>query len=411
MSAHTGLFLAVASLAFLFAGLFKGQIWNPGDWTIFLGAVVAGNVAVAGRRELDELLQSRAVWTFLLLVGYLAFRLPALWPPDFGHYKLGVATVFGLPAFAAGFILMRQWPTILTWALEIAGTIVAIAVIVAWLRAGAPHWAQDHIGGGYQLQSYLLGLGLIAATEQVLRGRRWAAHGVVAVISFLGAAVAGGMAGFYFAAAIAAVLGVMARVSRAKLIGVMVAAVGSVALLSAAAGPPPSIARVAWKGEIVKRVITTNDRNEESRADETAHMKQDLTVPQKMDRESIAPATKSRLTIMRRALDDFLSAPFLGIGWGTFRLDKQRTEHNIVLEMMVESGIIGTIVLLAFLGIAVMPAVSAFARNDPAAMTALGASLFMLSVYMVSSFFMGRIFMFALGMAYAMRHTEGRAKL
>lgn len=69
------------------------------------------------------------------------------------------------------------------------------------------------------------------------------------------------------------------------------------------------------------------------------------------------PAAGTRDVFYRLAIEVFLRSPLVGVGWGGFPLSAGLRDiagnwpHNLVLELMAETGIIGTMAFVAFVGV------------------------------------------------------------
>jgi O-antigen ligase len=84
----------------------------------------------------------------------------------------------------------------------------------------------------------------------------------------------------------------------------------------------------------------------------------------------------SRLELYEDALRFWPDAPLLGHGAGSWPIlndfpDRLTTPHNIFLEVAVESGVVGLILLVALLVVALRPVSIDRLRNDPLALCAL----------------------------------------
>lgn len=369
----------ILAALFLFSGMFKGVVPAPLsiDWTVLLAVLLCASL-LPSWREVVGMVRDPVLWLFCALVAWLV---ASAWPlAPFGVYKVAEALLFGIPAMSAGYVISRGG--IEGFGRILAALSVPISIIAIWtaIQNGTVSRTNEVLSGGYQLTATLLGFGFLYAA---LSERTWLRYPLVAIIG-LGLAVVGSIAAFFATIAIAGIMLVSMKrwrsgaLSFATLILVLVG-------VSVVFGPPAAVARIGWK--LSTEQLSAPDASKQ--------------VYVQTEEDGIVDAT-GRSQIFRYAFDLWLQKPLTGHGFGSLEyVDGYRTPHNIVLEMLAEGGLVAGALLIAMSAAALWPPLRQFSAHP--LVLALLLSVFI--AHMTGGYFIGRIPMFAIGAAMAMRNT------
>lgn len=348
-----GHFLTASLLLFLFAGLYKPYVPSPVDITIvaclltLIGIAINSPVVPIGARPL--------LCAIAMLMWWTAFRLtPELSP--FGVRKFSESILFGLPALIGGLIVVRNYPKLFAkWLIWVGVPLAIILLLSSKGRFNA-------IGESYQLTGLFFALAMIATAV----AGRW----YMSALFFIAVAMTGNLSGLLFGVVAAAAALFAAGKGRRIVLG-SVALVCGVMIYGSLWGMPPGVNRVLPKIETV--FLVDFDKVEMALAG--------LSELRTYDRPQLFYAGWLR----------FLEAPIAGHGFGNADYAFDVYPHNMALELAAETGILG---LALFLGILTM-AFFAAAKSP----FVLGVLVLVVMTSMVSGYWGGRIFFFALGMA------------
>lgn len=398
--------LPIFAALFLFSGMYKKSLIAPFvDWTAFWGALILATFMAALRPMLMTFLKDKTVWVFFLLILYLTLRLADLQGTHFGHYKLATATIFGSIAMLVGYYVGRDSGALVAfaWATFLAGLAVS-ALAISQALTFATYSQTNSIGdGGYQLTSRIAGLGCILAVC-VMNGsshKRLITIGVA--VSVIGMSYIGSVPAFIFlmvvaASAIAALL-LLGRPGIAEpfaAFGIAVAlGLAFVLVLSVLHHPPASVARFLWKSDAaVSELVPKPSQPSLSEGTLLAFGVKELPIE---ERDNYV----DRVKIFRYVIQQVPSNPIFGHGFGSFEYKGVRTEHNLLLELIYEGGLIALAIFGAF-NLIVLSRIKRISGSMPSSLigtvgVAVLALCYDFMLEMVGGFFIDRTLMFFYG--------------
>lgn len=412
-----GLLLSGATLLFLYAGMFKTRVPFPVDWTLTMLGLALLLALWSYRPDAAKLLPIAPTISFAVLILYLAARLvPFNWD-GFGAQKLLESTFLGFPALFLGYHIGRSERTLhslarisLILALAVSIFVSVVAVLIDNIVS-----TNGFLDGGYQLTGAFVAGSLLLALP-LLFSNRWGLVAVSMALSVVGLAFVGSVPSFVFlflAYGLVIIGGVFWRETRALAARSLVVAGVAIAvlmLLSAVFQPPAALYRLVWKAQVALEqsnlelpFLSEWFLDKEWNPSSSAEIFQSVfggkvnLLPVE-ERENYV----DRVDLAVEAFRGFLSAPWFGHGFGAFSYRGVLTEHNIILEMGYEGGVIAVLLFLAFLLSCTVPLIQKM-RDTRAEEVVVGLSLagfFVLSLasQLVGGYFIGRVLMFSLGL-------------
>ncbi len=381
--------LPVSVVLFLFSGIYKGVIWSPIDLTVLtcLATILA---MLPYSREWVAVARHPATWVLGALVVYLAACTMPL-PNTWGVRKLAELILFGAPALLAGFVITTDEQRTATFVDVLAHLSIPVTVTITITAAFGDPYSFSGVGSaGYQIVGALLSMIVVASAIS----RRW----IFLSLALFAMYLVGNISSAVFTP-----LAVLYIAIRQKSVPSLFKAVGLSLALGIAYGvvvSPPLIAmRSLWTiGGIEAKLRETYATKPPAttgrqRGMESAPLTESIlnAMPEAMrTTNEIQSRAASRFDIFADAWKKFQQFPLIGNGYGRLTYAGHPYPHNIVLEMLAEGGIIAGFLLLAFLGLSVLPAPSTFAS----------ALLFItLSRAMFSGYFGSRLMLFTFGLA------------
>lgn len=377
----------IATLLFLFSGLYKGVLSSPVDLTVVTMAATVLFLAPAVRRT-DFL--KPVVLLFGLLTVYLALRLIPQFS-DWGIRKAGESALFGLPAIFAGIVIgrskerLRILINLMAWA-----GLPASLYVVLYSIIHDPFMFSPIGSGGYQLTGLFLATSLIASAA--------AKRFVLFSVSELGLIVCGHISGALFAALAIVIIWVIQRDWKATL-KCMAGAFALIAIYTPLIAPPLSVMRLAWK--IGGATIVSSNSHSLTREQAVEALKNsgaigkfviEITQAMPVEMPDLQRAA-DRLDIYKDAVKHFLECPLIGCGYGALLYAGQRSAHNTLLELAAEGGVIAFtfgLIILSLSGIA------AFRSRNP---FVIGYLTMIVPTYLMSGNWGARLLIFGFGLA------------
>lgn len=410
--------LVFLSAAFLFAGLYKGSIPAPFDWTILSGGAATALLMLANRQRPADAVPVLATACFALTVAYLALRTSDDSAHPFGAAKLAESILLGYPALLLGYHIARRPESFRFFGqlLLIVAAGVALYTIVTALAADNITSSNPFLAAGYQLSGNLMAIAVLAAFVQ-LSGEKWMWPAIAVVVCVVGIAFTGSVPSFLFLFITVVVLVALHAVIRHRLdwmrrtAGALAAGLVVVGIFSAAFDPPASIYRLVWKAQVELQeagltlpgfIQDEIGAGSSGSADIVGRFFGDAVdmLPQEEHENYV-----NRVELAEAAWAGFLEAPLFGNGFGSFMHKDTRTEHNIVLELMNEGGLVGLALFAMFLAACLLHVPQALsasrshpARTKPLLFAALGIMIFAFALQLVGGYFIGRILTFSLGL-------------
>lgn len=377
--AAIGTVQSVFALLFLFSGIYKGLVATPVDLTVLTGTLLALSLLLDWRKA-AEIVRHPSAWLFTCLLVYLAIiSLPLTgWAPR----KLAEAAVFGSLAALAGYVIWHRQEAFIRCAVA-AGLLVSSIAFASAVMDGTEGGAISVLSGGYQLPTMLVALALLCAT---LSEERW--RNYVAFPLFIGLLLIGSIPPLFATVVIAPVmLAIAGRWRDARHVAATMSA--GLLLVTVAFGPPAFATRILWKMETAQEAVTTPVED---------GLPSGAPVMQRLDQNGELTDATSRPYIWKQAIKQWLTAPIFGHGFGNVTyVEGYTTAHNVILEMLAEGGIVAA-TLLATILLSIAWPLWLSRREAP---FVLAVFLLTMSSSMVSGYFIGRVQMFALGMALA----------
>jgi hypothetical protein len=399
MTAREKLHWAQAALAllYLFAGIYKGVVPFPVDWTIVTGLLLCVAL-IPDWRIVASLAVQPAVWIFLILLAYLMI---SGWPlTDFGRWKVIESGLLGLPALTAAYVFITTGADkhfrIICVA---AGVVSAVAITIMSMRNDTLAYSIQFLSGGYQLPAALLGFGFMAVALTPVIPSPWsyAAGGLLSFGMFSTGSTIGTFAALFVAAAVA--LWTFGFRPKPALIWAAVVILPMVAM--SMVKPPPSITRILLKYHFLEVQLDQPIDIEGLEGGSGNHPIKGVYVDIAGSRTDVT----DRAFLFRSAWQFWERAPVFGHGFGSLQYAAgYRTPHNIPLELLAEGGLIAFILGAAFAGLAGMPCLTA---RSPTSAYPLAIFLLTMATAMVGGYFIGRVQMFAIGAVLAAaQHRE-----
>lgn len=376
--------LLVASvLLFIFSGFYKELVAPPIDLTV-LAAGLTCAALIPFLHEVD-VHRHAATWLLVALTSYLAIRLlpdPSAW----GARKLAEATLFGAPAFFAGYVIAKRNDAINIMIAVLSYAAPPVAVALAIISAATDPYVSHWIGSaGYQLTGVFMGLSLIAAAVS----NRYICFGFAA----LGLAVSGSLTAAVFSPIAVALIWWQHRDYIAKQAATAIALLAIYSLLVA---PPLIVMRALWKIGAIETTITLGDKA--PRYGGAALTEKIIAaIVEKDHRYKVDNLAADRLDIFADAWRKFLQAPIFGNGYGQLDYLGNRNAHNVILEMLAEGGLIAAVLFMAVLAFS-LP--RPYGRSD---VYALASLVILIGGAMFGGYWGNRILLLFIGMAVGLR--------
>lgn len=354
-------------LLYMFAGMYKGDprfAWIPVDPTglFFALSVVVGSFIIVRnpipRRALPVI--------FAMLMFVLWWIVSLTWSPSdtYGPDKVFYLTTLVLWGLTAGALIVGPDPERLRRFFTLLLLLATWVGLESLLLYGADpdrlfygEGPEERLFGSYQHIGRVTGLGALVAFTAWLFGRRLRAASLLSLALFTGLAfvvtISGGKGPVLeLSAAILLPLALGLRITRRKIfyksyqvsiifvVGAMVA--GLSAYIAVSDHTPRSLLRLASM----------------------------------IEGGEFRGTAAERATYYERVFDIWPDAPVLGHGAGSWPIlehgrEHRDSPHNLFLEVLLETGVVGLILFLALLTVALGPISLERVRNDPLAMCAI----------------------------------------
>ncbi len=390
----TAVCLVGVVLSLLFVGFVKGIVKWPVDLTFVALCILLILLAKSSSKILLSLQSSpkTGALLFLLCFYFLLRFLPAA--SEVGLLKLGHLFVFGLPLFFAG-ILIGQSPRSMRSLVEVLIVLGALAAAAIFLQSVSYGGGRQGLWtGGYQLTGILIGLGMIGAA---IRN-----NSLLVAFCALGLALCGNVGGSAFSLGICLLLWLYRRDLRRGLISALLA-IAMIASFAFAFQPPVLFTVVASKlAGMASGIVAVNNLNEERRSGiATPTPSQGLPLPKDFDpKAKTEAASADRIWLYLDAIRLWRQSPWIGGGFGALRylIADYVYPHNILLELLAETGVLGFSLFGTFLAALML---SARGLENHLEHCAFAAFLFLLS--MVGGDISSRMLWFGLGLLFAAR--------
>lgn len=391
-----GGFLTCITLLFLFSGFYKESIPSAVDLTI-LSAILTYLAILPRLKESAKLLQSPIIMLMIVLTIWLALRLfPSV--PAWGVRKLQEIVFFGPAAIAAGYLIAKDRKALDTLLLGLSYAAIPMALYVAVSAAIDNPYTFHWIGSsGYQGTGLVFSLSAIASTVS----KRPICFG----FSVLGCGVTGHLSGTFFGALAVSILWFLERnwrtIGKSVLISLMLLAIYTVTV-----APPLTFMRFIWKSGAML-IVTATDNTVSPSKSENYLMKRGFSgrtivkslkaMPLESQKYLVDATAADRFEQYRFAIDQFIISPMVGQGYGAINYLGNKNPHNIVLEMLAESGIIGGALVIAIF------CSTAFCywkiKINESALFSLACFVLLICTAMVSGYWGGRILLFGIGLS------------
>ncbi len=302
------------------------------------------------------------VWTSGALIIVLAyFCLTSLWSESEQYMRSKVAFTVAIPPlmFFAGLVVGRSQSDFRQLAWSLIGLAVAISLAMLLLGRDEVCNYGDEPGAGYQSVSRMLGLGLISCWSLLWLDRGWVERILLVALTGLFGIMAvstGGRVGIALSLAyLATVLWFSRGVPRAALL--VAAGVGLILFVSPQVDTwLVNLSESRVLPESIRRMAFYLSSAGEERANDI-----------------------SRSLLYHMGWQVWSERPLLGTGWGGFPItagfgeDSGLYPHNLLLELLAETGVPGFLLFLLLLVGVTLPAVRlADPRRSPFLVIALG---------------------------------------
>ncbi len=289
------------------------------------------------------------------------FCLTALWSESEQYMRSKVALTIAIPPlmFLSGLVIGRSVASFRTLALSLIG--LALMISIAMLVLGRDEVCNygDEPGAGYQSVSRILGLGIISCLALIWIDRGWvekASYTLLVVLFAFFSITSGGRVGLALCLAYGAAVAWFSR-------GVLRAAVLAVAFFGL--------------------VIFVSPQTDMWLID----MSESRSLPESLRRTAfyLSSASEVKANEVSRSLlynmgwQVWSQHSILGTGWGGFPVaagfgeDSGFYPHNLILELLAETGIVGGLFFAALVALVSVPALwLAHPRRTPFVIVALG---------------------------------------
>jgi O-antigen ligase len=378
-------YLLFGALSLLFIGFVKGLLVWPVDLTL----VLLGVLAVTLLFHIKAMLAIAHSKSLIILGLYLAYVSIRVWPDfaDVGIEKLGRLLLIGMPVFFAGCLVGQsdQARERLSKVLITSGILVSLVVTLS-SAFGSFDARQSFLSGGYQMTGILIGLAFVVAVIE----RRPMVVGCTA----LGLALCGNLSGALFAGLVALTVWLLRRDIRSAVISMGVTA-ALIALYSLVVHPPVLFTVAASK--LVGLTANIAGQYTENLPG-IFTFTPDISSLTPDPRAKTEAASADRIWLYGDAVRHWYSAPLFGKGFGnlTYIIPEYAYPHNVFLELLAETGLIGFSLFLVFC-LSLLAAVRV--GKDTLLLCSLASFIFLLS--MVSGDASSRFLWFGLGLLFA----------
>jgi hypothetical protein len=394
--------LTSVTLLFLFSGFYKELIYSPLDLTV-LTAILTYLAILFCWKESVKLIRSSIFILIIVLTGWLALRLfPSM--PAWGVRKIQEIAFFGPAAIGAGYLIAKDRRAMDTLLLVLSYAAIPMAFYVAVSAAlGNPYSFQWIGSSGYQGTGLIFGLSVIASTVS----KRSICFG----FSTLGCGVTGHLSGTLFSAAAVFLLWVIYRDWRT--IGKSIlASVLLITIYTFTVAPPLIFMRIMWKSGAIL-IKTTSDQRIETAESENYLVNQSRlgkaivtglkAMPDESQKYQVDAISIERHELYHFAINQFRIRPIVGHGYGAIDYLGNKYPHNIVLEILSETGIIGGFLMMTILYLTAL----SFWKMDvtETKMFSLGCFILLIFTAMVSGYWGGRILFFGIGLSVGARRN------
>lgn len=130
------------------------------------------------------------------------------------------------------------------------------------------------------------------------------------------------------------------------------------------------------------------------------------TVTGTPDAEEVISQISDRGTMYKLAVGEFLKAPLFGMGPGGYSEKYQGYPHNLILELLCETGIVGTLIVCVFAGIAVCHIWAIARKENQVLYLLIFFAVYLLQANMSGSVWQGSALLYLLGYGFAL--PQGR---
>ncbi|WP_188707687.1 hypothetical protein [Polaromonas eurypsychrophila] len=405
-SKMTGLLLA-STLGLLFIGFIKKVLPWPVDMTLVSLGLMVATVLIHPRR-IEVVAHSKVVVILVIFLLFMAVRLVPTYSLV-GMEKFAHLFFIGMPVFFSGFIIGQSELALkqLLKVVQLSGTAISIFLVLS-VALGLTSGRQSFLSGGYQLTGVLIGLALIGGAIE----RR----SLVVAIAALGLAVCGNLSSALFASFVTLAILVLRRDFRLAassasltivltsgyavlfevpiLVDVMVSKVIGLSSTFPAAFSALS-SNISWPD------IGAFRGDDLGSADARVGSERALVLPEGFDpRAKTDEASANRIWLFADAARHWAEAPLVGGGFGalTYLLPEHAYPHNIILELLAETGLVGCMLFIGLCGSLVMAV-----HRSPRSMVLCAFASFLFLLSMVGGDISSRLLWFGLGLLFATR--------
>lgn len=120
------------------------------------------------------------------------------------------------------------------------------------------------------------------------------------------------------------------------------------------------------------------------------------------DAENVISQISDRGTMYKLAVGEFLKAPLFGMGPGGYSEKYQGYPHNLILELLCETGIVGTLIVCVFAVIAVWNIWGTARKEDQVLHLLIFFAVYLLQANMSGSVWQGSALLYLLGYGFAL---------
>lgn len=411
-----GVIFSFSVLNFLFNGFYKKSFPVAVDWTIVWFAVSVILFLVGSRLDLGFALKQRALQIFVILVAYLVWRIPDLSMGGFGVQKAMEAVILGIPAFIFGLWIGLDGRRFsgLSWLMVLGSALISSLVTVNAILIGNVNSANPFLDAGYQLTGAFVSSALLMSCVLLMRPE-WRTVIALIGIQILGLAFIGSIPSFVSSLTLMLVIvffldrGGHDRISVTRIYRSLVIGGLLIFIFSILFGLPAALYRVIWKLDVNLSKYSLYSERVAPGGAITLFGREIVKLHPSEERANYV----DRSELYSAAFSQFLQAPILGGGFGTFQYRGYRAPHNIFLELAVEAGVLAVLLLFLFLRAVFYPVIQEVrerkSHKELLVLTmALALAVHVLLLQMGGGYFIGRIQLFFFGLAIGVSMLSAR---